>query len=429
MVRLNHGWFAVKNRSTKEIKEGVTMEQRHINERQFFNTPPWTNLRRDRVGIVALKSFLGEVLFDHIRNEFPGLVNEVQNLAKETRKALEALGASRQTSADQRRYLIRCAVEYQRDVSNVLNGVYSPKLQEGSPRKLRTRVRSLMDEFSSRMAKEGHQRAFEVVNGETDSESSDNESFEADEKNGIKDWIRTSYHESRGVELPGTVNPRLLENLFREQSTSWEDIAMGYLSRLISTVFAYNGNALKEFVPDNDVRQKLHARLQEARQHAEDEMFAELRKILSDELEGALQSASPSYSDTLAELRQNRAQAQLASMDLKDQQAKPDPSKINDLVYNEQQAINDIHDILMAYYKLARERFVDNVIIQAGERYIVGEKGPLKIFSPEYVGGLSNEELAHIAGENFATSATRTDITLRGERLQKALEIARRAGI
>ena len=80
--------------------------------------------------------------------------------------------------------------------------------------------------------------------------------------------------------------------------------------------------------------------------------------------------------------------------------------------------ISSRYDILEVYYKLARERFVDNVIIQARERYIVGGKGPLKIFSPEYVGDLSNEELAHIAGENFATSATRTDIsTLRGERL------------
>lgn len=242
MVRLNHGWFAVKNRSTKEIKEGVTMEQRHINERIFFNTPPWTNLRRDRVGIGPLKSFLGEVLFDHIRNEFPGLVNEVQNLANETRKALEALGLSRQTSTDQRQYLIRSAVEYQRDVSNVLNGVYPPKLQKGSPRKLRTRVRSLIDEFASRMAKEGHRRAFKLVNGEDGPEYTGNECFGLDEKDDIEDWIRTSYHESRGMELPGTVNPQLLENLFREQSTNWENIAMDYLSRLI------------KFLPTTEVR-------------------------------------------------------------------------------------------------------------------------------------------------------------------------------
>lgn len=98
------------------------------------------------------------------------------------------------------------------------------------------------------------------------------------------------------------------------------------------------------------------------------------------------------------------------SMDLDERRAIPDPSKVNDPIYNKQRAINEIHDILMVYYKLARERFVGNVIVQAGERYIVGEKGPLNIFSPEYVGGLSNEELSHIAGENFATSATQTDI-------------------
>jgi len=149
-----HGWFAVRNRSTKEIKEGATIIQRHINEK---NSPSAPHRGRDSVGIGPLMSFLGQVLFDHIRNEFPGLVNEVRKLAKETKKALESLGPFRQTSADQRRYLIRCAVEYQWDVSNVLSGIYSPKLESGSPRKLGTRLRFLMDEFSSRMAKEGHQ--------------------------------------------------------------------------------------------------------------------------------------------------------------------------------------------------------------------------------------------------------------------------------
>ena len=134
---------------------------------------------------------------------FPALVNEVQNLANETRKALEALGPSRQTSTDQRQYLTRSAVEYQRDVSNVLNGVYPPKLQKGSPRKLRTRVRSLIDEFASRMAKEGHRRAFKLVNGEDGPEYTGNECFGLDEKDDIEDWIRTSYHESRAPSTRG----------------------------------------------------------------------------------------------------------------------------------------------------------------------------------------------------------------------------------
>lgn len=100
----------------------------------------------------------------------------------------------------------------------------------------------------------------------------------------------------------------------------------------------------------------------------------------------------------------------------------------NESWYSKRQTVNDIHDILAAYYKVAHQRSVDNVIIQAGERYVVGANGPLRIFYPEYIGGLSKEELSDIA-ENFATSAARSDITLRGERLQRALEIARRAEI
>ena len=53
--KLNHGWFAVKNRSTKEIQDGVTIEQRHANEKKLFETPPWNQLPKDRVGIPALK--------------------------------------------------------------------------------------------------------------------------------------------------------------------------------------------------------------------------------------------------------------------------------------------------------------------------------------------------------------------------------------
>lgn len=445
MVRLSHGWFAVRNRSTKEIKEGVTMAQRHINEKQFFNTAPWANLRKDRVGIGPLKSFLGQVLFDHIRNEFPGLVNEVRNLTNETKKDLESLGPSRQTSADQRRYLIRSAVDYQRDVSNILSGIYSPRIESGSPRKLRTRLRFLMDEFSSRMAKEGHRWAFKLVDGRTDPEyakdanKADEESYKevdlqshgnSDNANDIEEWIRSSYNESRGVELPGTVNPHLLENLFREQCASWGDIAIDYLSKIVNAVSAYDGSALKDFVTDSSVRQKLQTRLKARRQTAEEDMFAELRNILADELSGTLQTANPSYSDMLSTIRNERVQARVASMGIKDADSNNfDQFMTNEHWYNEQQAVNDIHDILAAYYKVARQRFVDNVIIQAGERYVVGETGPLKIFSPEYISGFSNEELSDIAGENYSTSVARSEITSRGERLQRALEIARRAGI
>jgi hypothetical protein len=103
--RLTHGWFAVRNRSTKEIKEGVISEGRHRKEKEFFSMmQPWTELKKDRVGINALKSFLGHLLYDHIRSEFPAVVADIRRLSLETQKELEIPGPSRQTPAEQRRF-------------------------------------------------------------------------------------------------------------------------------------------------------------------------------------------------------------------------------------------------------------------------------------------------------------------------------------
>lgn len=79
-------------RSTKDIKNGLTIPQHHASEREFFRNPPWSGLRKDRIGMAPLKGFLSQLLFDHIRVEFPGVVKDIQNLISETQNALEDLG-------------------------------------------------------------------------------------------------------------------------------------------------------------------------------------------------------------------------------------------------------------------------------------------------------------------------------------------------
>jgi hypothetical protein len=80
--RLNHGWYVVKNCLTREIRNGVIIEQRHIWERDFFaRTAPWTELPRDHVGIENVKHFLAGLLYRHIQLEFPSLVKEIEGLA------------------------------------------------------------------------------------------------------------------------------------------------------------------------------------------------------------------------------------------------------------------------------------------------------------------------------------------------------------
>ena len=67
---------------------------------------------------------------------------------------------------------------------------------------------------------------------------------------------------------------------------------------------------------------------------------------------------------------------------------------------NTEHIVQDIHDILQSYYKVVRKRFVDSVVKQATDHFLVtGPETPLNLFSPTFVSALSTEELEHLAGE------------------------------
>lgn len=67
---------------------------------------------------------------------------------------------------------------------------------------------------------------------------------------------------------------------------------------------------------------------------------------------------------------------------------------------NTEHVVQDIHDILQSYYKVARKRYVDNVVKQATAYFLIaGPETPLNLFSPMFVSGLPYEELEHVAGE------------------------------
>lgn len=80
--------------------------------------------------------------------------------------------------------------------------------------------------------------------------------------------------------------------------------------------------------------------------------------------------------------------------------------RLNDIMQhhpmsNMKHVVQDIHDILKSYYKVARKRFVDNVCMQAADYHlVVGPNTPLKLFSPAYVHGLTIDQLEDIAGED-----------------------------
>lgn len=92
---------------------------------------------------------------------------------------------------------------------------------------------------------------------------------------------------------------------------------------------------------------------------------------------------------------------------------------------NEDQAVYDIHDIVKAYYKVAIKRFMDNVVVWVVERSWLGPVGFIGMFDGEFVGRLSDEELASIAAENYSTTNVGADLKEKLRRFGEARRIAK----
>lgn len=91
---------------------------------------------------------------------------------------------------------------------------------------------------------------------------------------------------------------------------------------------------------------------------------------------------------------------------------------------NVQHTVQEMHDILGSYYKVARKRFVDYVCMHAaGYHLIDGPDTPLKLFSPPFVARLTHEQLEYIAGEDVALKRRRAQLNKEIKELEEGKKI------
>jgi len=90
--------------------------------------------------------------------------------------------------------------------------------------------------------------------------------------------------------------------------------------------------------------------------------------------------------------------------------------RLDDIVQNHpmsntEHIVQDLHDILESYYKVAWKRFVDIVCMQGTDHYLItGPSSPLKLFSPALVIDMSIEHLEEVAGEDVALKRKRKQL-------------------
>jgi hypothetical protein len=215
-VKFSLGWHVVRNKDSNEPDEC----DRDALEEDFFNVSRLGQLDASSRGIASLRDRLSEVLFKQIQRELPGLIAEILAATDETRMRLARMGRSRATILEKRMFVMEIGHKFGSLCFAACEGLYEPVFFDelGTStinRRLRAVVQNANIDFAARLLNaplvipsDGPNKAAPLL---------------AERAKGL---VR-SY---RGKELPGTFNPSLIGQLFRELSRPWFSRARGHIN-------------------------------------------------------------------------------------------------------------------------------------------------------------------------------------------------------
>jgi hypothetical protein len=261
-VKFRLGWHVLRNRdfSTRDS----SLQERDRVEKEFFSTGVWRSLDPGQVGVHSLKSRLSKILKDQIIAQLPEVLGQIQHGILECNNRLQVLGTPRASIQEQRRYLLHVSNSFNNLVKAATDGLYSDTFfgdastEEGYQRRLRAVLQNTLTDFADIMRKKGH--TFDIID----------EGFVKNSRQiTCKDYItkvKTLLKRSRGRELPGTFDPLIIGQLFREQSEPWANLVNKNTEKVLRAVFdvvhAALGHCSDRSTLDGLLKQFIYPRLE-----------------------------------------------------------------------------------------------------------------------------------------------------------------------
>jgi len=250
------GWHVLRNRCFEE--RNSSFEERNRVEEKFFQTGAWQDIPKSSVGIVALRSRLSQLLYDHIKDELPKVHKDICAALKSCEEKLFKLGNKRETTNEQRAFLTKLSMDYVSVCKSAVDGYYEDTFfGEGVtieasdvPKRLRAVIQKMNAAFAKTIQEQGRTH---LINKKSDPASISNNGRYPHGRAGPKKithaeaiaWVKPLVDNGRGRELPGTFNPILVCPLFHEQSKKWEAFAVSHLNQ----AFAACREFLSQLVP------------------------------------------------------------------------------------------------------------------------------------------------------------------------------------
>jgi hypothetical protein len=431
---LKLGWFAVRNRSSKEILDESTFEERDKKETELFENGKWkeavlsssyqNSVDPNVLGIKYLKRALQQSFYKRVKENFPLLKVKMRNLKNKYQEQFQNMGEPRDSARDQRVYLSDIQSRYESEVERSLTGNYRLGLVYSHSSRLRHHVKEFNKDFGIDIREKAVKYSWQpldedapVIQGESGKEP----------RGGILQWIYENWNYHLGSEPRFDLPWNLKRELFKEQTHSWEARTRIYIEKVDRAIRDCNEDLFKTACGDEGLRTKIREKLEPLEIKAFNAAEIELQQIMGDL--NYLDSWNPSLEDYINEsqlLRMSRQVGHISQSNLAEGSA--DPVEQQTLKYQNFYANNkrvfEVHDWLYAYWRVTFPRFVDNVVIQIVERHLLGRKGPLRLFNRHWIDCLDDAELENLVGEDEAMVNERKTIKERLEGLDDALKQA-----
>ncbi|KAG7289877.1 hypothetical protein NEMBOFW57_006254 [Staphylotrichum longicolle] len=226
-VEFRLGWHVLKNMDSE--KGSWSLVERDTEEAAFLGKGAWTALPLAQLGIDKLRGRLSRVLLAQIASELPSLMNEIDQKFNSCQAQLDKLGDPRSSLDEQRVYLFHLSQSFQALVKASISGNYNSAFFEdaltqwdiASGSGLLCRIEPVI-RFRARRTTLLMEK--DVTGGPLGPKPITRDEF--------IHHIEKLMSRTRGRELPGTFNPMIVADLFREQSQGWESFARNHIDKV-----------------------------------------------------------------------------------------------------------------------------------------------------------------------------------------------------
>ncbi|KID95879.1 interferon-induced GTP-binding protein Mx, partial [Metarhizium majus ARSEF 297] len=413
------GWHVLKNRDHK-VRDSPSLE-RNEDEERFFSKGIWSSVDQSYLGIKSLMPRLSNILRNQILQQVPSIIEVVDRDIDRRKAQLERLGKPRCTISEQRKYLMQVSREFTTLMKAAVDGEYndaffgSAKTDEGYRRRLRARIQNTLTSFEKEMRERGQSRVIVDDSGTRDRKLPGDHQWRSAFVNEVMNIVRRS--RTRG--LPGTFNSQIIRELFVEQCRPWQTIAMNVKHEILGIVDDIAQAIVDHVAADETTRGVYHLVSNET-----DSLKAHLGAKFQEILKQYVCSHPITYNSYLLDMVQKEQERRtheqieetvkklVGSENFKEEhRVKIHPLNLCDSLQRsinvdmERSGAEMATDYMLAYYKLALEKFVDDISVLAVEQCLL-EKLPT-LFLPEAVMDLPDHDVRYFIRERDTAHAER----------------------